>query len=70
MLFRSKQGGVCPRTGKTIPEDEINNHDLWAADHVMPYSKGGETTIENGELVCKKYNLSKGAKLLDELVQA
>ena len=65
-----KQEGKCPQTGKVIPEDEINNHDLWAADHVMPYSKGGETTIENGELVCKKYNLSKGAKLLDELVQA
>jgi 5-methylcytosine-specific restriction endonuclease McrA len=57
------QEGICPRTGKTIPEDEINNHELWAADHVIPYAKGGETTLNNGELVCKKYNLSKGAKM-------
>jgi hypothetical protein len=59
----SKQEGKCPRTGKIIPEEEINNHDLWAADHVIPYSKGGATTVENGELVCKQYNLSKGNKL-------
>lgn len=62
-LMWSRQGGVCPRTGKVIPEDDINNHDLWAADHVIPYSKGGPTTVENGELVCKQYNLSKGAKM-------
>jgi hypothetical protein len=58
-----RQEGKCPRTGKIIPEDEINNHDLWAADHVIPYSLGGETTIENGELVCREYNQKKGAKV-------
>jgi 5-methylcytosine-specific restriction endonuclease McrA len=63
----SRQGGVCPRTDKVIPEEDINNHELWAADHVIPYSKGGATTIENGELVCKEYNLAKGAKLLELL---
>jgi len=58
-----RQEGKCPQTGKIIPEDEINNHDLWAADHVIPYSLGGETTIENGELVCREYNQKKGAKV-------
>jgi len=58
-----RQGGVCPRTSKTIDEDDINNHELWHADHVKPYSKGGPTTVENGELVCKEYNLSKGVKM-------
>jgi hypothetical protein len=65
-----KQGGVCPRTGKTIPESEINNHDLWAADHVIPYSKGGKTELENCELVCKTYNLKKSAKYVEELMAA
>lgn len=58
-----RQGGVCPRTGKKIPKDQINNHELWAADHVIPHSKGGLTTLENGELVCKEYNLAKGNKM-------
>ena len=62
-----KQEGKCPRTGKIIPEDEINNHELWAADHVIPYSKGGPTTVDNGELVCKEYNLAKGNKMPERM---
>jgi hypothetical protein len=58
----SKQNGICPKTKKEIPEYEIQNHDLWAADHIIPHSKGGPTTIDNGQLVCKDYNLSKGSK--------
>jgi hypothetical protein len=58
-----RQNGKCPQTGKTIPEEEIQNHELWEADHVKPYSKGGTTTLDNGELVCRDYNQSKGAKM-------
>lgn len=65
-----KQGGVCPRTGKVIPESEINNHELWAADHVIPYSKGGRTVLSNCELVCKTYNLKKSSKYVEELQAA
>ena len=57
------QGGVCPVTGKTIPESEINDHNLWHADHIVPYSKGGQTTLDNGQLICKTANLVKGDKL-------
>jgi hypothetical protein len=60
------QDGKCPRTNKQIPEDEINNHDIWAADHIHPYSKGGKTTLDNLELVCRKYNQSKGNKTVKE----
>jgi 5-methylcytosine-specific restriction endonuclease McrA len=63
-----QQKGVCPRTGKKIPESEINNHDLWHADHVIPYSEGGSTTLENGELVCKDYNLKKSNKMPELMV--
>jgi CRISPR/Cas system Type II protein with McrA/HNH and RuvC-like nuclease domain len=65
----AKQGGVCPQTGKIIPEEDINNHDLWHADHVIPYSKGGPTTVENGELVCKDYNLSKSNKMPEQILE-
>ena len=64
------QDGVCPRTGKVIPEEEINNYDKWAADHVFPHSKGGKRTQENCELVCRKYNESKGNRPAKELIAA
>lgn len=57
------QNGVCPETGKTIPESEINDDTKWHADHIIPYSKGGKTTIENGRLICKTANLKKSNKL-------
>ena len=33
------------------------------ADHVYPESKGGETTFENLQTLCKKCNLKKGSKI-------
>ena len=31
-------------------------------DHIKPYSKGGETTLGNGQTLCRSHNASKGAK--------
>jgi CRISPR/Cas system Type II protein with McrA/HNH and RuvC-like nuclease domain len=59
-----KQNGICPATGKVISQDEINDHTLWNADHINPWVLGGETTIENGQLVCASYNKSKGKKIM------
>lgn len=36
--------------------------DNWHADHKAPWSKGGKTTVENGQVCCPSCNLSKGAK--------
>ena len=35
----------------------------WHADHVQPYSKGGETQIDNGQALCPTCNLRKGNKM-------
>jgi hypothetical protein len=35
--------------------------DDWHADHKVSWSKGGKTTVENGQVSCTKCNLSKGA---------
>ncbi|HDY75783.1 MAG TPA: HNH endonuclease, partial [Candidatus Marinimicrobia bacterium] len=35
--------------------------DNWEADHVTPWSKGGKTIVENGQVSCPACNSSKGA---------
>lgn len=32
------------------------------ADHIKPFSAGGETTLVNGQALCRKCNRGKGAK--------
>jgi hypothetical protein len=64
-----KQEGICPATGREIDQDEINNHELWNADHINPWILGGETTIENGQLVCSRWNKSKGKKLQADMIK-
>ena len=33
--------------------------DNWQADHIKPWSKGGKTTVENGQVACVECNLTK-----------
>ena len=33
------------------------------ADHVIPWSKGGRTTVSNGQLLCTHHNKSKGNRI-------
>jgi len=35
--------------------------DDWHCDHIIAWSKGGKTTVENGQVACSTCNLSKGA---------
>jgi superfamily II DNA or RNA helicase len=37
----------------------------WHADHVRPYSRGGETDVINGQALCPKCNLQKGNAFMD-----
>ncbi len=53
-----RQGGVCPlclAEGKAR-RWEIEEMD---ADHIMPWSRGGHTTLENGQMLCRKHNIKK-----------
>jgi len=50
LFIRAK--GLCQQCHTPLPKG-------WHADHVIPYSKGGETTIENGQALCAKCNLLK-----------
>lgn len=35
--------------------------DNWEADHIVPWSKGGPTTVANGQVACPECNAAKGA---------
>ena len=50
-----KSNCVCQECNKKVEYEDYH------ADHVIPHSRGGKTTIENGQVLCNKCNLSKGA---------
>ena len=45
----------CAHCGRST-SDGVRLH----VDHIIPYSKGGETTIDNLQVLCDKCNLGKG----------
>jgi len=51
-----RQKGVCPFCKKHFAFEEMQ------ADHMTPWSKGGRTTAENCQMLCRTCNLTKGAK--------
>jgi hypothetical protein len=48
-----KQKGVCPKCKKHYELTEME------ADHIIPWSKGGKTTPENCQMLCKMDNRTK-----------
>jgi superfamily II DNA or RNA helicase len=50
-------GGRCQICNAPLPRD-------FHTDHVVPFSRGGPTHTSNGQALCKKCNLHKGAKTM------
>lgn len=50
-----KNDGICQNCREKVEYGDFH------ADHINPHSRGGKTTIENGQVLCSKCNLSKGA---------
>jgi len=48
--------GKCEKCG-----DELEAG--WHADHIVPFKKGGETHVSNGQALCADCNLKKGCKV-------
>ena len=58
MTMYESQKGVCPMckaVGKNIKWDFEDMH----ADHKLPWSRDGHTTLENGQMLCRERNLEK-----------
>ena len=56
-----RQQGICPlceKEGKGVKLELSEMH----ADHKIPWSRGGHTTLENGWLLCRRHNLEKSDK--------
>jgi 5-methylcytosine-specific restriction endonuclease McrA len=47
-------GGKCAECRTVCEESDFH------ADHVTPHSRGGQTTVANGQVLCSKHNLTKG----------
>ena len=64
IIYRNSKGlcQECLREGKPEKEARVSWSN-YQADHVFPHAKGGQTILENGELLCAHHNQSKGAKV-------
>jgi hypothetical protein len=58
-----RQNGITP-TGEIIPESEIYDTEKWQADHVVPFSRGGSTAVDNCRLIRKEDNLRKSNRII------
>lgn len=56
MAAYSKQNGICPICGQHFQFDEMEG------DHIKPWSKGGHTTLDNCQMLCKDCNGKKTDK--------
>lgn len=55
-LIHRRDGGLCFYCGCEAGDD-------WQADHVLPWSRGGQTVIQNGVVACATCNNAKSDKV-------
>ena len=57
-IFR-RDKGFCQLKNKCVGK-KLGWDDDWHIDHKIAFSKGGKTTVANGQLACAQCNLAKG----------
>ena len=56
-----RQGGICPMCAAEGISKKWEIEEMHA-DHIIPWSKGGHTTLDNGQMLCRDHNLMKSNK--------
>lgn len=59
LVIFSRSNGRCVNPNDNPDCAVICTWDNWHADHIIPHSAGGPTTVENGQLLCPDCNLKK-----------
>lgn len=59
LVIFSRSNGRCVNPNDNPDCVVVCTWDNWHADHVIPHSAGGPTTVENGQLLCPKCNFKK-----------
>lgn len=59
-----KQGGICPHCAREGGENASKVWDIseMQADHIKPWCRGGHTTIDNCQCLCRHHNATKSGK--------
>lgn len=57
-IMYERQGGVCPMCRVEAKNKRWNIEEMHA-DHIIPWSRGGHTTLDNGQMLCREHNLNK-----------
>lgn len=55
---------IATNKGKNLPDDTLT------IDHIIPSSKGGENTLNNFRLLCKKCNNQRGDKPIEKPIKS
>jgi len=66
-FFWKRQEGICPLKSIYIEPRFIWDGSVTHIDHDIPWSKEGETSIENGQLVFADANLAKSNMIFEEV---
>lgn len=55
-----EQKGICPLCKKTANEGKVWDYSEMEGDHIIPWSRGGKTTMDNLQMLCRYCNNTKG----------
>ena len=58
-IFR-RDKGIC-QLGLKCNKEKLS-WDNWHCDHILPWSKGGKTTVKNGQVSCPDCNFANNNK--------